>query len=347
MITIVAPVIILFTLIILVSFGSSNAMYIIAGGCIAAAIITSFFYFVQTSLASVIFNKYLLYFVLVLIILVAASIVFTIFSGTLRKYQGWTGFLANFVFYIPCLIRDAIHSAIQEYNSFSKTLMVLFVLEVMLLLMYFFLIPVVYDRMVPEHVVLLEDPILLNTYVPIENKIKNQNFSISMWVYLNPDNNEQNPAMFSYMTPQGTRWIQLGHDNETNEFTMTVENDQYSIALPLQKWHNFVFTFNEFPKYAKAIKDDTKSAVSYVLDIFINGNLERSHTFSKKPEFTPADRMYIGPYSKTTNASGINVDSQIDGKYGAICNIVYYKTPISSLSLIYNYNLYSIRNPPL
>jgi hypothetical protein len=40
-------------------------------------------------------------------------------------------------------------------------------------------------------------------------------------------------------------------------------------------------------------------------------------------------------------------NSNKDGLYGAICNVVYYEKPLTKMALIYHYNLYTIRNPPV
>jgi hypothetical protein len=79
------------------------------------------------------------------------------------------------------------------------------------------------------------------------------------------------------------------------------------------------------------------SNTNFTVDIFINGGLERSHTFKNDeiPIFKDSDIMMVG---ETTTK---------DGLYGSICNIVYYKKPLSQLAIIYNYNLLTIRNPPI
>ena len=93
--------------------------------------------------------------------------------------------------------------------------------------------------------------------------------------------------------------------------------------------------------------------------MFVNGILERSITFDD-PEiihsFTKGESMTIGHVipmnsSVKTAADGVKgatgVNSNKEGLYGAICNIVYYQQPLTQMALVYNFNLLTIRNPPV
>jgi hypothetical protein len=160
---IIVPVILVFILMSLITFEPTTAAYLIFGSLFIAAIIGASVYFLQTNLSKYIFNIYLLYVVIVAIIIIGISILVTLFSGSLKKLTGWTGFAINLLFYIPCLIRDAVQGAIQEYHTFSVTLVVLFVVEVVLLMTYFFLMPFVNHRVFPETISLVNDPVMLNT----------------------------------------------------------------------------------------------------------------------------------------------------------------------------------------
>jgi hypothetical protein len=91
----------------------------------------------------------------------------------------------------------------------------------------------------------------------------------------------------------------------------------------------------------------------YITDIFIDGVLARSctsETAEKNGEtyntkFLDTDVLYIGNGHVGQSARFAN--SNIDGLYGAICNIVYYTRPLTRLAIIYKYNSMLLSNPPI
>jgi hypothetical protein len=500
MFTIVVPIILVLGLIVFTSFEKDIRTYVIFGSLFVCAMIFIVFYFLKTSLSTYIFNDYLLYTVIALLGLVGLSIIFTLFSGTLRKLNGWLGFFSNLIFYIPCLIRDFVKELIQEYNSSSTTVLVLFVFEILLIIMYFWLLPLINDKSLPEKTVILDDPVMINTEMDMCSKLKDStssNFAISMWIYLNsmPKTKKsyiEETTIFNYSSRSvknpHIKISYLNNERGSNDFFMYVGPQKFNISLPLQKWNNFVINYTTYDaeavqpinnkkevyangdsyqgemkidgpnqikegkgkfmyangdiyegqwldnkknglgkftyaagkveegkwldneqtefftyetrtgdftgkgkieykdnsgsydgdiKYGKRHgygtmtyttvgrtaeagywrndvfqgeeednwlqSDDSDSSIKkYTVDIFINGVLERSYTFkaNETPVFDKNDIMTVG-------AGAIGQKFQSDGLYGAICNIVYYKKPLSQLAIIYNYNLLSIKNPPI
>jgi hypothetical protein len=93
--------------------------------------------------------------------------------------------------------------------------------------------------------------------------------------------------------------------------------------------------------------------------MFVNGILERSITFDNPetlPLFVKGGSMTIGNIipsesSVSTATDGVegttSHNSNQEGLYGAICNIVYYQQPLTQMALVYNFNLLTIRNPPV
>ena len=181
---IIIPVISIFILLSLILFDASTVTYFIIGAFIVTTIVYIIYYFAQFTISKYIFNKYLLYIVVFAIFLFGASIIYTIFSGTFRKMTGWTGFFMNLLFYIPCLLRDLVASLVKEYSTFSNTLLVLFAIEVLLIMLYFFMIPFVNSNLFPTQTVILEDPIMLNKGVPLKTPVDiSNNFGISMCIF--------------------------------------------------------------------------------------------------------------------------------------------------------------------
>jgi len=383
---IVVPVILIFGVVSFLSFKATFTSYLVFGSLFIVGVVISAAYFLQSSLSKYIFNKYLLYIVTAFILIIGLSIIVTLFSGTLRKLSGWTGFFINLLFYLPCLIRDGIQNLIQEYHSFSTTLVVLFVTEIFLLILYFFLIPFVNHQIFPKYTKLITDPVMLNTGQPIKIPDKTgNNFAISMWVYINPGSINKpsysvESPIFSYLNNKGVPHIKLTYSNieqGNNDFIMYVGEQQFPISLPLQKWNHFVFNYVTFDNppptssptptttqntsliYTNPVK--TKPPATYnesTVDMFVNGNLERSFNYKNPiPIFSSTtDTMTIGGdklkhETITTAPDGVEGttgnNSNKDGLYGAICNVVYYEKPLTKMALIYHYNLYTIRNPPV
>lgn len=498
-ITIVVPIIFILLLIVFTSFERDFASLIIFGSLFFCTFIFTIYYFLKTKVSAYIFNNYLLNTIIILLILIGLSIIFTIFSETLRKLNGWTGFFANLLFYIPCLIRDFVKEIISEYNTSSNTVLILFIIEIFLIIMYFFIIPIINNKALPEKTVVLSDPVMLDTEITLPKVLKgsDSNFAISMWIYLNSMPNTKQSytketVIYNYYNKNPVlinrphiKISYLNNEHGSNDFIMQVGTTKYKISLPLQKWNNFVINYvtskPEIPentlkkkiytdgvykgqlktnndgttvrngygkhiyttkdiyegqwlnnersglgtyttyssgtvedgiwfndaqthrivydetktddfsgkgqihaisanenKYSGDIKDGVKhgygtltdnankilkqgywindsfvgsdiidvnpdistkymSNKTFSVDIFINGRLERSYTFKNDeiPIFKDSDIMMVG---ETTTK---------DGLYGSICNIVYYKKPLSQLAITYNYNLLTIQNPPI
>jgi hypothetical protein len=377
----------------MISFEPTAIMYFVFGGLAAAIIGLVVYYLLQTALSKYIFNQYLLYVVIAAIILFGASIIFTIFSGTLRKMTGWTGFFINLLFYLPCLIRDTVGAIVNEYNSFSNTLVILFAVEVILIMTYFFMIPFVNSKIFPTTTVLLDEPVMLNTGTPLKTPVDiSNNFGMSMWIYVNPGANNKpgyavESPIFSLLDASGSNHIKLTYSNidqGNNEFIIYVGENPFPISLPLQKWHNFVFnhttydvavpTSSPMPTPTATEGKQNQSWSEYLLsffyktpaptvsqptkkqtivDIFVNGNLERSYSYEKEVKVSNNSTMSIGTVIDNRNVNSTGVEggnmnnSNRDGLYGSVCNVVFYNKPVTKMALIYNYNLLIIRNPPV
>ena len=356
LLVIAAPVILILFLILFLSFKTSFSIPVLFVSIIACIAIYILFYLGKTGVFDAIFNSYMLYVLTGLISLVGLSIIYVILSEKIRKLPGWIGFFANLLFYIPCMIRDIIGFISAEYAKTSNTLIILFIIEILLIMMYFYILPFAYKKSFPDKIVLLDEPVMLNTqkYIdePLQDMKKNSNSSISFWLYLNPGPNTKiaytkETTMFNYSnSKEDVPHIRVSYSNENgnNDFNMYVGSQMFKISLPLQKWHNFVINF---VSYDEAIPTSQSNSITqptiirkYNTDIFINGELERSYDFKTEGHvFNIGDIIYTG--------SGGITNSNIQGLYGAICNVVYYKVPLTKLAVVYNYNLYSIKNPPM
>lgn len=257
-ITIVVPIILIFILLTFTSFEKNFATLVIFGSLFCCTLIFIVYYFLKTNISTYIFNNYLLNTIIILLFLVGLSIIFTIFSGTLRKLNGWTGFFVNILFYIPCLIRDFVKELISEYNTSSTTVLILFIFEILLIIMYFLVIPIINKYSLPEKIVILSDPVMLNTEITMPNIIKdksNSNFAVSMWIYLNSMPNTKQSytketVIYNYYNKNPLfvnnphiKISYLNSDKGSNDFIMQIGKTKFNISLPLQKWNNFVINY--------------------------------------------------------------------------------------------------------
>ena len=92
--------------------------------------------------------------------------------------------------------------------------------------------------------------------------------------------------------------------------------------MPGQKWNYVALTYS-----------DNR------VDIFINGNLEKTYIFTNDaiPTYTGMDRITVGDGDGTVSGGGL---------YGAICNVNYYKTPLTQIQIVSAYNMLMHKNPP-
>jgi hypothetical protein len=146
-----------------------------------------------------------------------------------------------------------------------------------------------------------------------------------MWVYLNnqPPNNKsysKETEIFNYGDgkPRITYLNDTMIDKGKDKYIFYLSNNtnySYSLTLPSQKWNNIVFNY-----------------YSDKVDLFINGNLERTYTFNKNiPMYLASDVVTIGSR---------------DGLDGAICNVNYYLEPLTKSQITIAYNLLMTKNPP-
>ena len=101
--------------------------------------------------------------------------------------------------------------------------------------------------------------------------------------------------------------------------TQTVKykgENSFRLMIPSQKWNHIVFNYYE-----------------NTVDLFINGNLERSMNLKNSPiHLLPTDIISVG---------------EVNGIHGAICNIVYYAEPLTKTKISHVYNTNFMKNPPV
>ena len=322
---------------------TNSFIYTVMSGLLAAtSIIIVIYFFATLSTITVLSIANILNIIATLMILIGMAIAFYYLSTFLKTSSGTsrsTRFYVYLITYIPCLFIDLANYVVKEYNITTRPIVLLFLAELVLLILYFYLPTIVNGVMNLKPHVLLADISYLDKKKEIANsdmllaKDPNdstktsfrKNYAISMWLYLNVQppnysayNAETNIFNYGGGMPRITYFN--GGTGEENDkiivyFTNQPEHNGVPVNMKKQKWNNLVFNYN-----------------SDSVDLFINGNLEKTVDITKfMPFYSPIDTVIVG---------------DDNGLYGAICNVVYYGEPLSEIAVVNSYNLQMNNNPP-
>lgn len=302
--------------------------------------------------------SYILEAITILIFIFGLAIVYRIFVRTIINTRGWLGFFLKFLFLIPCLVIDLLETLFAELKVAPKMVIVLFILEIVVILAYIYI-----PRMTKPYsdpVVLLDKPLFLTNVQSIGkanqlfmdvNEVDNpskskttirQNYSISMWIYINQHSKsfaayskETNVFRYGYPNseighPRVAYFNDVNDKNKSDKLIVYVndavsakdESDRILLDIVPQSWNQLVISYNKS-----------------VVDIFINGDLVKNVTMSHdtRPEYNVGDVIEVGEGDNTFIGGGL---------HGAICNVVYYKLPLTSFQVAGDYNINRYRSPP-
>jgi len=292
--------------------------------------------------ASVLYITKFVGILMVLGILVGLALVYRIFVRSIVNMPGWMGLFFQFLFYLPCLLIEVLESFFTELRQAPTMILVLFVIEICIVLIYFYgstLASAVYSNestaLLPNAVFLKERTTIAtsNTFeIPPSdptyatdkngNPLYRKNYSISMWVYVNPTPSQsysKESNIFQYGSTgslSGNPRITYSKNMYTFYLSNTSKEAKYQTQLAGQSWHNIVLNYNE-----------------NLVDIFIDGNLETTVVLPSPPKYRASDAVTVG------DGNGM--------LYGAICNVQYYPTPVTKLQVTGAYNLLMYKNPPI
>ena len=289
---------------------------------------------------------YSMFILSILIGLVALAILFNVFINFFKSLKGIAGLLANVIFFLPCLISDFIGYITNEYKTTPGKVLTLFGIELVLLLLYFYLpdllskislkdgVPVLekYVYLSEENIIPLEDNIIaksshIKTFAQGEEQVSRE-YSFSMWIFLNQHstsvgsyNKETNIFDFGNGKPKVTYYNSENEPKNKDVYRIYFTNEAndknyYDLQIPNQKWNHIVFNYK-----------------SRHVDLFVNGKLLRTFTFKNKiPSYNLGDLVTVG----STN-----------GLSGSIANIRYYQKNLSKLQINSIYNTLMNKNPPI
>tara|TARA_B110000967_G_scaffold111822_1_gene114480 strand:- start:3200 stop:4354 length:1155 start_codon:yes stop_codon:yes gene_type:complete len=288
-----------------------------------------------------------------LIVIIGLGLVFIIFGNYLKTFNGLTGDIINFIFYIPCLFNDIIEYILNDWKTTTSTVIVLFIIELLLIISYISVPWLMTKYVLRNSISILDDTIFLDnmSIIPMhensiiqksvsnnmnDNKIYRRNYGISLWLYLNKHGTNHSAyvnetEIFNY--GNGKPKITYRYDKKDKYkkdklifYFTNIENNEnnldedvktyYELTLPSQKWNHIFFNYH-----------------SNYVELFINGNLERSYKFkNNSPNYSSNDTITLGSN---------------DDLKGAITNVKYYKNTLDINQIINIYNLYVNKNPSI
>ena len=334
------------------TIGTGSSNMIIVGSVIGLIMFFSIIFYLYSNMSAAYYPiiNYVLNVIVFLGVMVALSILYNITMNNLNKLEGWPGILIGLIFYIPCMISDFISYMLQQYKLTPNVVLVLFVIEIILVLLYIYIPKAINKVLIPKNLVLQNIPVFLDQgtitlatadklyphdttdlFTPKHPFLKN--YCISMWIFINPQNKSNTPYAqeteifnYSYTDSGKKNWTKprITYSYESND--QSEPTDQYhiyvspgvshNVTVVSQKWNQFVFNYK-----------------NNVADLFVNGNLEKSFSLmDPMPQYDITDTITIGAPN---------------GLDGAICNVTYNNMPLTSYQIANTYNLLMTKNPPI
>ena len=370
---IIVPVILLFCYIIHLTFDPSAEYSIFAMLAIVAIVLLILWY--AFAYVKIEYSRfaYVSYGMLFLIIIVGLMFVYNVFEKRLREFDNWTGFILNLIFYIPCMVDMFFKYLIKDYINTPNWISILFIAEIGLILLYYYLIPWLKKQKFSSGVQLLHSPVMLNEvhsemsaelrkslanrildpyYIDVANSTKEmtsyvkraieesefrKNYAISMWIYVNPMSTSrigysEESNIFTYgiqgigLDPASYHpKVSMLPTEDGHQLAIYYAGDKYTntIEIPYQKWNNLLFNYREGG-----------------VDLFLNGKIKYTYSYAthELPKYYKSDQIISGDTDELEYNNGL---------YGAICNIMYFKNPLSKREIVNNYNEFVYKNPPI
>lgn len=325
--TAIVPVILIFVFVTTKDFVlSNNNKYIII--CIISSIMMVVSLSYMNSKALIIINL-ITNILLIFIALVGLAVTYNMFSNYFMKLEGIPRFIISIIFFIPCLITDAISSIINEFKIIPNITLTLLIIEIFLFLCYF-LLPYLLNLSISlsnsgielhKGKLFLDTKSMINLANSIDiNDLKETNivtrriYSLSLWVYINvPEFSNTKFPIICYGSKEFPKpMMTYGYEKSNRQFMLNIScssNEVVKILPPNQNWNYFVFNYN-----------------GSSTEIFVNGILEKTVDLSHNlPEYELSDLISIG-----SDSLGMN---------GAVANIYYHKYTLSPLQILGTYRL--------
>jgi len=272
----------------------------------------------------------------ILIGLVGLSILYKMNQTYIYNLTGITGFIVNFILFIPCLISDFVEYLYGEFATTPKIVYILFVIELILILLYLYLPKIMKQMNERFGKVIVDKPERINMRKDVTNYIDMQSaevfdlssssvqpltgskltvnvrkkFAMSLWVYIVPMPTNHIPYNKEATILDFASHPRIVYDGSQRKFRIyysASKSDQFD--APHEKWNHI------FVNYDKN-----------TVDMYLNGELKTTIPREEQTGgFFVGDILTIG---------------QDNGLQGGIAKVVYYERPllIHEIRNVYNYN---------
>ena len=300
-------------------------------------------------------NRSVFYSLVVFSILIVLSIVFGFGKDYWTSYFNerkptWSGFIVNFLFFIPCMMYDFADYLTYQWTHTRMPILFLVFVEILVLVIYYFGKSwgenCLKTQLLPQPV-FLKDKVVISDSQPmmIQNVVTNtvnpesentfniqKDYAFTMWVYINDyTTNSDNLTVdyrlaknvFLYGESNGTRGNpRVCYYNRNLLFYFSTNpvssnpSPDFIFNILMQKWNHVAINYK-----------------NNEVDVFMNGTLVHSHSLKENL-----------PIYEISNAVVVGEKFGVDG---AICNIHYHREPLTRIEIAYEYNTLSLSNPPL
>jgi hypothetical protein len=284
--------------------------------------------------------------IIIILGLIYKTIIVKIPSGNSKK-NAFFNLIFTSLLYIPCLASGGFdwigQTVTGEYNSTDIGSLIMLVVAILLFITYlktpslFNYISTQGGNQLVNRPVYTDTQYNLGSYIDLNggSDIYDYQFAISSWIFIHamPPNTNSNYTKFTSLLNFGNK-PNILYNSSKNELMITMQQkDLKNITknklidfddegnrivyldhnLLLQKWNNIIINYN-----------------GGTLDIFINGELVKSSI--EVVPFHTFDKFTIG---------------ENDGIKGGICNVIYFRKPLTSSNIYYIYNSVKNMTPPI
>jgi len=287
--------------------------------------------------------------------------------------------LLNIIFYIPCLLLEAYEGLLAEFKIVDKTIISLVIIELLIIVAYFFTPQLIKKQYMKDGKQLLNEPIKLSTattvgelnelydVVPGTGETADQvnfdySYGLSFWTFLhsNPPNTSasfnKSSNILSFSNNPAIKYNPL-----TNILYITTKSDENDSTISISK---NVVTLERQNKYK-----DAEKVVNNVKNMPINIELDENNDriIYKDTNFLLQkwNNIVINYHGGTLDVfingklvkSSIEVSpymafnkitlGQDDGLSGGIANVVFFKKPLDIVTINTIYTSLKNLDPPL
>jgi len=241
----------------------------------------------------------------------------------------WSKLLGKVITYIPCLLLDLVDYLKYQYQITTKPIMIVFIVELLLIGLYFIYPWIVKHFLSHNSNQLVKEPVVLNNVTNlgsfsdvnyVDDKFQYK-YAVSGWIYIDSFPPETNSSYDEY-----TSLLNIG---DKPNFLFNVTKNKLKIMLKTQgNNESILYETDEF-----RMQKWNHVVVNYdgaTMDIFINNELVSS---------TPGSIPY--------NSNTMMTCGTMNGIYGGVCNVNYFKEAISRAKITWLYSSVKKLNPPM